>query len=226
MQEVQGRQYAISDIHGCLKTFEVMLDKLAFSTGDKLFLLGDLVDRGPDSKGVIDLVWKMQQEGYDVHVLRGNHEQMLLNDLENGNSWGYWSDPAMLKSFGVSDVRGVPEEYVKWIKQLPYFAEADNFLLVHAGFDFTGDSPYENIYEMMWVRNWYETVDEKWLDGRVIVHGHTPVDRFKIENQLDAISSFPVLDIDNGCVYSKYGLGSLCAFDLTNRKLHFQENVE
>ena len=51
------RQIAVSDIHGCLKTFDNLLDKLALTQLDELFILGDYVDRGPDSKGVIDRIW-------------------------------------------------------------------------------------------------------------------------------------------------------------------------
>ena len=50
-------KYAISDIHGCLKTFKALLTKLDFSKQDELYLLGDYIDRGPDSKGVIDYIW-------------------------------------------------------------------------------------------------------------------------------------------------------------------------
>ncbi|MEO0876095.1 MAG: metallophosphoesterase, partial [Bacteroidota bacterium] len=65
------RKFAISDIHGCLKTFEALLDQIQFTTQDELYLLGDYIDRGPDSKGVIDLIWKMQADGYQVKCLRG-----------------------------------------------------------------------------------------------------------------------------------------------------------
>ena len=65
------RKFAISDIHGCLKSFEALLDKIQLSTSDELYILGDYIDRGPDSKGVIDYIWKLEQEGYAVKCLRG-----------------------------------------------------------------------------------------------------------------------------------------------------------
>ena len=68
-------RFAISDIHGCAKTFEALLDRIALSTQGELYLLGDYLDRGPDSKGVLDLIFRLQREGYAVHCLRGNHEQ-------------------------------------------------------------------------------------------------------------------------------------------------------
>ena len=70
-------KFAISDIHGCAKNFKALLDRISLSLGDELYLLGDYIDRGPDSKGVIDHVWQLQKTGHTVHCLCGNHEQRL-----------------------------------------------------------------------------------------------------------------------------------------------------
>ncbi|MCC6412552.1 MAG: metallophosphoesterase, partial [Saprospiraceae bacterium] len=64
------KKYAISDIHGCNKTFLALLENLDFSKADELYLLGDYVDRGPDSKGVFDTIFRLQSEGYKVQCLR------------------------------------------------------------------------------------------------------------------------------------------------------------
>ncbi|MEM9260991.1 MAG: metallophosphoesterase, partial [Bacteroidota bacterium] len=71
-------RYAISDIHGCAATFRTALKTIAFSQKDELFLLGDYIDRGPDSMGVLEHIWTLQATGYEVTCLRGNHEQMLI----------------------------------------------------------------------------------------------------------------------------------------------------
>ena len=73
------RKSAFSDIHGCNRTFSALLDQVAPDTGDELYFLGDYIDRGPDTKGVIDRIWGLEQEGLTVHCLLGNHEQMLMN---------------------------------------------------------------------------------------------------------------------------------------------------
>jgi len=70
------RQIAISDIHGCARTFQALLDKIQLSTNDQLYLLGDYIDRGPDSKGVIDTILGLINAGYRVQTLMGNHEKM------------------------------------------------------------------------------------------------------------------------------------------------------
>lgn len=220
------RQIAISDIHGCLKTFEALLDKVAFTQSDQLFLLGDFVDRGPDSKGVIDLVWKMQKEGYDIQCLRGNHEQMLLDNLEAGELGKYFWDQALLNSFEVKDLSEIPVQYLQWMDELPYYLETEGYFLVHAGVDFSFENPLDNTSDMMWLRYWYEYLNREWLAERVIIHGHTPQATESIENQLKDLASFPVLNIDNGCVYSSRDLGQLCAFDMTNRELYFKMNVD
>jgi serine/threonine protein phosphatase 1 len=203
-----------------------MLDRLAFAQTDQLFVLGDVVDRGPDSKGVIDLIWKMQREGYQVLCLRGNHEQMILNDLESGGLSHFYSDAAMLRSFEAKNVTEVPAQYIKWIDELPYFLEAEGYLLVHAGIDFSFENPLDNVYDMMWLRYWYDHINRDWLADRIVLHGHTPIEKPIIEDRLDELSRTPVLNIDNGCVYNTRGQGNLCAFDMTNRRLYFQENVD
>lgn len=76
------KKYAITDIHGCNKTFQALLDKIAFTTADALYLLGDYIDRGPDSKGVFDTIFNLQETGHSVHCLRGNHEAMFLDSLK------------------------------------------------------------------------------------------------------------------------------------------------
>jgi serine/threonine protein phosphatase 1 len=220
------RQIAISDIHGCLKTFEALLDKVAFTQSDQLFLLGDFVDRGPDTKGVIDLVWKMQKEGYDVHCLRGNHEQMILDNLEAGVMSKYYCDQALLKSFDADDLTQIPAKYLKWMDELPYYLETEGCFLVHAGIDFTIDNPLDNTYDMMWLRYWYEYLDREWLGNRVIVHGHTPLGTESIEKRLKGLAAFPIMNVDNGCVFTSRDLGQLCAFDMTNRELFFQGNMD
>ena len=65
-------RFAISDIHGCYKTLLALLDKIAFSKADELYILGDYVDRGPDSKGVIDHIFYLREQGYTVQIGRAH----------------------------------------------------------------------------------------------------------------------------------------------------------
>jgi serine/threonine protein phosphatase 1 len=71
--------WAISDIHGCYRTFEALIEKIGLCKEDELHLLGDYIDREPGSKEVLDLILKLKSENYHVHCLLGNHEIMLFH---------------------------------------------------------------------------------------------------------------------------------------------------
>ena len=218
-------RYAISDIHGCNQTFLALLEQIRFSKEDELFLLGDYIDRGPDSKGVIDTIWRLQAEGHTVHCLRGNHEQMAINGMRKGEDHvGHWlrnGGGATLASFGDN----LEEAYVKWMEDLPYYLESPGYILVHAGFDFFGP-PLENKKAMIWERYWYDSIDYEWLGDRIILHGHTPISWTEIEQMRDQISIHQVLDIDAGCVFTRERYERLCAFDMDRRELTFVLRVE
>lgn len=220
------RKFAISDIHGCLKTFQALLEKIEFSKDDELYLLGDYLDRGPDSKGVIDHIWHLLNEGHKVYCLRGNHEQMLLDDLAKFDQNNYPGEVHTLSSFGVRNIKEIPKEYISWLKALPYFHEVDEYILVHAGLDFSLENPFASTSQMIWIRFWYDKIDRAWLGNRIIVHGHTPIISSTIRSNLKKILAVPVVDIDGGCAFESIGLGQLCAFDLTNRTLTFQTMID
>jgi len=224
------RQFAIADIHGHLKTFEALLARIGFTKADELFLLGDFIDRGPDSKGVIDCVEELKNSGHTVHCLRGNHEQMVL-DAEYGNdSWRMWlrhggKDTCI--SFGTQGYWFVPDEYRKWMAALPLYLETEGYLFVHAGLDFSKTEPLNDPDGLLWARNWTDSLNRDWLGNRIIVHGHTPVPRADIELNLAQAEHLPVIDIDNGCyARSQSGKGHLCALELGGHRLSFQPNID
>jgi len=230
------REIAISDIHGCNQSFEALLDQIAFSTSDVLYLLGDYVDRGPDSKGVIDRIWALQDDGYQVACLKGNHEELVLR-AASGNftyleKWLKTDGKDTMISFEVETCAEIPRKYLDWMEALPYFLEVGSYLLVHAGLDFRLDDPLSDTSEMCWLRHWQPAIRYEWLQERIILHGHTPIERETIENQFGNLQAARHLDIDAGCVYAdprhwrSEGLGNLCAFDMTNQRLFFQEYVE
>ncbi len=223
-------RYAISDIHGCSKTFEKLLfETLKIQKTDELYLLGDYIDRGPDSKGVIDLIFRLKEEEYDVHCLMGNHEAMMLELSQGGWDRFNWEEQGgkeTLQSFGAKHLGEIPERYWNFFRDLYLVEELEDYLLVHAGFNFKHEDFLEDDQAMLWIRNWYKDIKPEALKGRVIIHGHTPTDRHLIENMLDN-DPLLVIDIDAGCVYHTYvGLGHLCAFDLDNKTLVFEPNID
>jgi len=226
------KKFAISDIHGCLKTFKQLLVTIQFTKEDELYLLGDYIDRGPDSKGVIDFIWQLQEEGYTVKCIRGNHEQLLIDGIEEADKFALWERNGALptlESFGINNPANFPENYLNWFKQLPYYLEVDNYILVHAGFRFSLPNPFEEKKAMIWQRDWYSKINYGWLNGRIIVHGHTPITQNEISTMNRYKRNRLVVDIDNGCVFNnstRRGIGSLCALELTDSTLYFQENID
>lgn len=231
--EKNMRKLAISDLHGCQRTFVALLDKLAFSTADQLYLLGDYVDRGQDSKGVIDHIWALQAAGYQLQCLRGNHEDIVLaaqHSLEGLENWLQTDGRRTMESFGVQRITDIPAPYLDFMRNLDYWRPVDEYILVHAGLDFGLPDPLSSPDDMVWIRRWYDQIRYDWLGDRIIVHGHTPAKRSDIETMLQRLEQQRYLDIDAGCVFWNFpvreGYGHLCAFDLTNRALVFQEAVE
>ena len=219
------RRIAISDIHGCLDSFKALLQQIELTKEDTLFLLGDYIDRGPDSKGVIDHIWHLQETGHTVHCLLGNHEQMLLDEYHPRESF-YRAYPEALRSFGVHDVADIPEEYIEWMDELDAYLEIDGYILVHAGLSFKDNNPLADTKSMIWIRDWQKTIDKNWLGDRIIVHGHTPSYRKKIVKSLSKLDKVPVINIDGGCCFNRKGLGYLCALDLDEQTVTFQKRVE
>ena len=77
------RRFVVADIHGCAATFTELLAQLDVQRCDTLYLRGDYIDRGPHSKGVLDQILALLADGYALCPLRGNHEQLLLDALDN-----------------------------------------------------------------------------------------------------------------------------------------------
>lgn len=217
-------QYAISDIHGCLKTFQALLKALQFSKKDRLFLLGDYIDRGSDSKGVIDYIWHLQAQGYTVQCLKGNHEQMMLDarhDMSKQRMWLMNGGIATSASFGANHLSDIPKKYFHWMEELPHYLEVDHYILVHAGLNFDVGSPLDHKHSMLWIRNWYHQINYDWLNGRIIIHGHTPTMKTVIQQRAKDLDLQPALVIDNGCVFDRPGFGTLAAYSLDEQSLYF-----
>lgn len=226
--------YAIGDIHGCNRTFQHLLKQLPLQRGDSLVLLGDLIDRGPDSKGVVDTVWQYQQDGFEVICLRGNHEQLLLDALHDPAKlelWTFNGGARVLRNFGVKHPKDIPNEYLDFFLKMPLWYETKGFLCVHGGLDFSYPDPLSRPERMLWIRRWYGNIDYAWLNGRTVLHGHTPEDISVIETQYQALEQQRYLNLDNGCVYAYMGklhsdLGRLLALCLDTRELFQQTCIE
>jgi serine/threonine protein phosphatase 1 len=219
----------VTDIHGCANTFSLLLEKaIKLKKSDTLYLLGDYIDRGPDSKRVLDDIRMLSKDGYEVIALRGNHEQMLIeayDDQEHLDIWLRNGGNKTLDSFGVSSITQIPEEYLSFLKSLPYYHTTERFILVHAGLNFDLDDPLRDKEAMLWRRKF--EVDLKKTGGRGVIHGHTPISMIQIHEELSQYSIRHQLNLDNGCVFGmKEFYGKLCALELENLKIHWHDCME
>lgn len=218
-------RYAISDIHGCFFTFQEILNKINFSKKDELYLLGDYINKGNRSKEVIDFIIELQNKGYKITALRGNHEQILLDSIRGRNKMQ--PTPETLKSFGIKNIHELDKKYIDWFFGLKFFKTTRDFIFVHAGINFNKDNPLKDRRKMLWLRNWYHAINYDWLKSKIIIHGHTPTSKNEIQKMLENIEATQFLAIDNGCVWKgQSGYGNLCCLELNNMHLIFQENID
>jgi serine/threonine protein phosphatase 1 len=231
----KGHRFVLGDIHGCITTFRKMVEDHLHLTGDDLlFLLGDYIDRGPDSKSVLDYIMFLQEEGFRVIPLLGNHEYMLLQSIGSEDFFDLWLTngcQATLRSFGVNpdhlrqrdSIFSIPGEYFMFLRRLSSYAETDGYFLVHAGINDHAENVLEDTESMIWSRD--EIYNAAFLKGRMLIHGHTPQSLGTIQHRLNNPDE-KILCLDNGCVYKgRLGLGNLVALDLDDRELFVQENI-
>jgi len=218
-------KYVISDIHGCYFTLRELLNKIGLSKEDEIYFLGDYIDRGPNSKEVIDYLIELKKSGYNLHTLKGNHEEMVFDSIELEE----WTEGAAetLNSFGIKHFNQLDKKYVNWLTRLKPYLENGNHIFVHAGLNFNYENPLDCTTDMAWIRNWYDSINYDWLQKRVIIHGHLPISQNEIEKMLENITKNQYMNIDNGCfIKDKKGFGKLCCLELTKLTLTFQDNID
>ena len=208
---------AIGDIHGCLKTLDVLLERLSPGADDTLVFVGDYIDRGPDSKGVIDRMLELG-ETHECVFLRGNHEVFFLNHL-NGNNhdaevWQLNGGVQTLESYTESSGQVViPEEHIHFVRNTQMYHETPGFFFVHAGLQ-PGWTVAQNLKHpsektFLWDRNHFNARYLAW--EKPVICGHTP--------HPEPINHPQLISIDTGCVYYMYpGMGRLCAVRLPERE--------
>lgn len=191
--------YAVGDVHGRydllkLALAEIARDSAAEAAGRQpmLVMLGDYVDRGPDSAKVLQaLVWLRRRGDFDLRLLKGNHEQGLLRfleDPERGEAWLGYGGAETLTSYGVdapplgSDAQALvrardalldqmPASHLQLLSELELMAVVGDYAFVHAGVRPDKPLAHQTEAELLWIRQGF--VDQPGPFERVIVHGHT-----------------------------------------------------
>jgi serine/threonine protein phosphatase 1 len=204
------RTIAFGDIHGCAKSLLALLEKLNVSTEDTLIFLGDYIDRGPNSKGVVICIMALIENGFNVITLRGNHEQMFM-DSEYGflafNNFIQNGGDKTLENLGQDFFHELPQHFQEFFTNTKHFYETGTHIFVHAGLNFDNEDIFADEEAMLWTRG-FSNQQEK-LGSRKLVHGHTPIPLKDLLNQKGNC-----INIDNGCVYKgkAEGFGNLVAY--------------
>lgn len=198
--------YVIGDIHGCrslLDTLLALIAQDAGSTPHHIVTVGDYVDRGPDSKGVLALLLDLTRQDPSRYIsLLGNHDQMLLDFLSGPEPNGFWlriGGADTLASFGVAEPRGVPrgdigarlraqsdalnaavgDDLIEWLSQRPLWWQTGNVIAVHALTNPSAEMAEQEEETLLWARPDSETRPR--FDGTWVVHGHTIVEDPRIQ---------------------------------------------
>ena len=163
----------IGDIHGCLTALETMFEVVAPSSKDLIVTLGDYVDRGPDSKGVIDYLLEKKQTHHLFHLM-GNHEIQMIRALETKEDCerflsGLCGGRDTLDSYG-GGFEDVPSEHWDFIKSAALYYELDDYILVHAGVE-SGLPVNQQDRETYYYQRFYSQRPHQ--SGKTVVCGHT-----------------------------------------------------
>lgn len=217
---IMNRIFAISDIHGCYKPFyELVINTIKLEKNDQLILLGDYIDRGDQSKEVIDFIIGLLKEGFDITPLTGNHEVMLSDAYSDQDSLPLWlmnNGMSTLLSFGIEDIREIDNHYLEFFTNLEYFKILGDFIFVHAGFNNYAINPFLDKNSMIWESSL--SYDNSLLSGKTIIHGHRPKTVSYVKRLIGEKSK--VIPIDTGCVYDKVeGYGNLSALEIQSMTL-------
>ena len=199
------RCYVVGDIHGCLDELAYLLEHLPLEPSDRIVFLGDYVDRGPDSKGVVSYLMQRRDEGdQELIFLKGNHEDMFLSYL---GLPGMYEDMFLfngggttLLSYGAAPAAGsaeearalIPPSHLDFFLRLKTSYPMGPFLCVHGGVHPSKSLGEQTEEELLWIRD--EFILNEHVLPYTVLFGHTP--------RKDVLFHLPFkIGLDTGLVY-------------------------
>jgi serine/threonine protein phosphatase 1 len=192
--------YAIGDIHGSLPKLRTLIARCyAHADGRPMMFvfLGDYIDRGPDSSGVVRTLMQLQSQLHErVVALQGNHEAFVLDVIDGVTQADFWltqGGTETLRSYGVRDARNLPNDHVQWLRSLQLSYDDGRRFFVHAGIDPENPLDAQSEHDLIWIREPF--LSDPRDHGRLIVHGHTPLDRDEPDLRVNR------LNLDTGAVF-------------------------
>jgi serine/threonine protein phosphatase 1 len=206
------KKFVIGDIHGNYKELNELLSKINPDfNNDELIFLGDYIDRGPDSYHVIQLLITLQKRYGENHIilLRGNHEQMAINNINSGcidYNNGY---DATYEDFTRNN--DSIENYLELFNSLPLYYEDDNFIYVHGGIRPGISLKKQKDNDLLWIREEFYESSIKF--NKTVIFGHTPT--IYINNKWDPYIKSDRIGIDTGLAYG----GHLTSLEIEDGKI-------
>ena len=221
--------YAVGDVHGCLDKLLRLLDALQYDpAADRLIFLGDYIDRGPSSKGVLELLLRLRDENAENVFLMGNHEDNFLTYIQacrTGQQHDYWLSEPFFAGGGITTllsynpqlrdpadvqvVEAVPDEHIHFLCDLKLYWEDETYIAVHAGV--RPGIPLERQYENDLLRIRRPFLYAQHGLGKCVIFGHTPFPN--VMRDEDKIG------IDTGACYEGHGYGKLTALCLQTQEI-------
>lgn len=169
-----ARTIAIGDVHGCSQALRAVLDEIEPQAEDRLVMLGDYVDRGPDSRGVIDMLLELRGQ-CELVTLLGNHELMMYGALVDEDRLRFWLNYGgrqTLASYGGA-LEEIPASHREFIENCLPFFETDTHIFIHANYD--PNLPLREQPEALafWT-HLGGRVPPPHCSGKTVIVGHTP----------------------------------------------------
>ena len=167
------RTLIIGDIHGCLAPLQQLVEVIAPQPDDHLIFVGDYVDRGPDSKGVIDFLLALKETCQTTFLL-GNHEEKFLLSHIDKTDLAHWLDAwgggPTLESYGPEGFDAIPESHWEFLRHLQPHHETENHIFVHANLEH--DIPVTKQHSFTLIHKKFgEPLPHQ--SGKIMVCGHT-----------------------------------------------------
>lgn len=164
---------AIGDIHGCRRALESLLGLIQPATDQSIITLGDYIDRGPDSKGVINLLIEFGQS-HELITLKGNHELLLEYALLGKPDYHFWisemvGGDATLASYG-GNLKNIPQSHLDFYLNAELYYETAEHIFVHGGVNPTLAMHEQNAYELL-TKRFYNV--QAHCSDKTIICGHT-----------------------------------------------------
>jgi serine/threonine protein phosphatase 1 len=205
-----GRTIAIGDIHGCSTALAALVEAFEVTPDDTIVPLGDYVDRGIDSKGVLDQLIALSNRCQLLPIL-GNHDEMMLHARDGRSDFQFWLNcggDAALDSYGASSrLDLIPRSHFAFLESCRAYVETDTHIFLHA--NYKPDVPFNQTddHTLRWLSLRDYTPAERHCSGKTAVVGHTP--------QKDVLNLGHLICLDTGCCHG----GWLTALDVDSGQI-------